>query len=68
MTDTDVKNAGQATDEGLVRAIGTWALGANIVNMVCRYHTRSRKRSTFKMRFIWPKSISTCLRWRRVRR
>ena len=23
-----------ATDEGLVRAIGTWALGANIVNMV----------------------------------
>lgn len=29
-----MKNAGQATDEGLVRAIGTWALGDNIVNMV----------------------------------
>lgn len=25
---------GNATDEGLVRGIGTWALGANIVNMV----------------------------------
>ena len=25
---------GNATDEGLVRAIGTWTLGANIVNMV----------------------------------
>lgn len=25
---------GDASDEGLVRAIGTWALGANIVNMV----------------------------------
>ncbi len=25
---------GNASDEGLVRAIGTWALGANIVNMV----------------------------------
>jgi len=29
-----VKVDGAATDEGLVRGIGTWALGANIMNMV----------------------------------
>ena len=29
-----MNNTSHNTDEGLVRAIGTWALGANIMNMV----------------------------------